>query len=61
MILERQNYIDFKKIAKDFKDEIGRPVEPAISEMEALNELFVLAQSGANEIGTKLENLDSEF
>lgn len=61
MILERKSYMDFKQIAKDFRSERGVPEEPAIAELEQLNELFALAQAGANEIGTKLENLDSEF
>lgn len=58
MILERQNFMNFKKLGKNFEQ---APKEPNIKDLQALAQLYQLYQSGANEIGTKLENLDSEF
>lgn len=58
MILEHRNLMSFKKLDADFKQ---APKRPAIKEMQNLARLYQLCQSGANEIGTKLENLDAEF
>ncbi len=58
MILERRNQMNFKKLAGS----VDNPPEGIrVAEMQELAHLYQLYQAGANEIGTKLENLDSEF
>ncbi|MFD0897405.1 GTP pyrophosphokinase [Loigolactobacillus binensis] len=58
MILERRNLMNFKKIGDHFKPALDAP---DVAELQKLAQLYQLSQAGANEIGTKLENLDAEF
>lgn len=58
LILERRNLMNFRKIGDNFKT---MPTPPDVAEMQKLAQLYQLSQAGANEIGTKLENLDAEF
>ncbi|MDV7718452.1 GTP pyrophosphokinase family protein [Pediococcus ethanolidurans] len=58
MILERRNFMNFDKLGQNIK----RPEDvPNIKNLRKLGNLYQLGEAGANEIGTKLENLDSEF
>ncbi|WP_125982728.1 GTP pyrophosphokinase [Loigolactobacillus iwatensis] len=63
MILERQNFMNIKQISSDLERELtGKPFGSAnIKKLQNLSQLYQLYQAGANEFGTKLENLDSEF
>lgn len=58
LILERKNFMNFDKLNSNLKRTVGAP---QIKEMQKLTQLYQLGEGGANEIGTKLENLDSEF
>lgn len=58
MILERRNLMNFKKLAGAV---VNPPEGVRVAEMQQLAQLYQLYQAGANEIGTKLENLDIEF
>ncbi|GEN94595.1 RelA SpoT domain-containing protein [Pediococcus ethanolidurans] len=58
MILERRNFMNLDKFGQNIK----RPEDvPDIKNLKRLGNLYQLGEAGANEIGTKLENLDSEF
>ncbi|WP_062913234.1 GTP pyrophosphokinase [Pediococcus damnosus] len=58
MILERRNFMNFDKLGTNFEWPKGMP---DIRNLQKLGQLYQLGEAGANEIGTKLENLDSEF
>ena len=58
MILERRNFMNFNKLGTNIK----QPKDmPDIKNLQKLGKLYQLGEAGANEIGTKLENLDAEF
>lgn len=63
MILERQNFMNIRQINSELRSLVGdRPLEEGeLKTIQELPQIFELYQAGANEIGTKLENLDSEF
>ncbi|WP_412989360.1 GTP pyrophosphokinase family protein [Pediococcus siamensis] len=58
MILERKNFMNFNKLGTNMKETLG---EPNVKNLQEMTKIYQLGQAGANEIGTKLENLDSEF
>ncbi|MFC6170691.1 GTP pyrophosphokinase [Loigolactobacillus jiayinensis] len=63
MILERQNFMNINQISAELEKEFtNKSIEQEdIEKLQALARLYQLYQAGANEIGTKLENLDAEF
>lgn len=58
MILERNNFLNVKQIEQQLKQSQQKS---RIDDFKALVKIFQLCHSGANEIGTKLENLDDEY
>ncbi|MCV3740069.1 GTP pyrophosphokinase family protein [Lentilactobacillus hilgardii] len=58
MILERRNFMDVKQIETQLKQ---TKFEDQIPDLKKLVNIYQLCHSGANEIGTKLENLDDEY
>lgn len=58
MILEKQNFLNIKKI----KNELSLFIGPENAEdLSKLASVYQLCHAGSNEVGTKLDNLDSEF
>ncbi|EHO51518.1 GTP pyrophosphokinase [Lentilactobacillus kisonensis] len=58
MILERNNFPNVKQIAKEL-DRSG--LKDQLKDFKSLIAIYQLRHAGANEIGTKLENLDDEY
>lgn len=58
MILERQNFMSIPKTNDNIKRVIG---PDNVKQLQDMGIIYQLCQSGANEVGTKLENLDTEF
>lgn len=58
MILERQNFMSIPKTNDNIKRAIGTD---NVKQLQEMGIIYQLGQSGANEVGTKLENLDTEF
>lgn len=58
MILERQNFFNLKKSESEIREMIG---DHHFQDFEEFISYYHLCSEGANEVGTKLENLDSEF
>ncbi len=60
MILERTNFMDMKDIEKQLEEHF--PIDKnQMEELKRVADIYQLCQAGANEVGTKLENLDAEF
>ncbi|MCV3741340.1 GTP pyrophosphokinase family protein [Lentilactobacillus hilgardii] len=58
MILERNNFMNVKQIEEQLKQ---FNLENQIPDLKELINTYQRCHSGANEIGTKLENLDDEY
>lgn len=58
MILERENFFNLKKSSNEIRQILGNR---DFKNFEEFMSYYHLCSEGANEIGTKLENLDSEF
>ncbi|BDR56014.1 GTP pyrophosphokinase [Xylocopilactobacillus apis] len=58
MINQRNNFINLSRIRQEFKHVIS---EDEMKNIESLVRMYQRYQAGANEIGTKLSNLDDDF
>lgn len=58
MILERRDFMNVKQIEQQLKQS---NFKREASDFKSLVKIYQLCHSGANEIGTKLENLDEEY
>lgn len=58
MILERNNFLNIKQIEEQFN---RLNLQDRIPDVKELINIYQLCHAGANEIGTKLENLDDEY
>ncbi|KRM12770.1 RelA SpoT domain-containing protein [Paucilactobacillus suebicus DSM 5007 = KCTC 3549] len=58
MILERQNFINIRKSETELRQLLG---DRQFKNFEEFISYYHLCAEGANEVGTKLENLDSDF
>ncbi len=58
MILERRNFLNIKEIEKQLEQSNRRD---RITDFRKLTQIYQLCHAAANEIGTKLENLDDEY